>query len=185
MAVRFNDSFIKKGDDIMIYFTSDLHLGHRGIIEMQNRPFENVEEMNRVLIDNYNEIVHKNDTVYFLGDISHHMPIGRVNELLSMMKGQKILIKGNHDKKYAPELFEEICDFKTVSLNGQYFALMHYPMLSWPKKNSGSIQLHGHIHSDESYNLQNREECIRRYDVGVDANRFYPVSVKQIIDFYN
>ena len=109
----------------MIYFTSDLHLGHRGIIEMQNRPFENVEEMNRVLVGNYNEVVHKNDTVYFLGDISHHMPIGRVNELLSMMKGKKILIKGNHDKKYDSKLFEEICDFKTVSLNGQFFALMH------------------------------------------------------------
>lgn len=32
----------------MIYFTSDLHLEHRGIIEMQNRPFENVEEMNKL-----------------------------------------------------------------------------------------------------------------------------------------
>lgn len=29
----------------MIYFTSDLHLGHRGIIEMQNCPFENLEKM--------------------------------------------------------------------------------------------------------------------------------------------
>ena len=81
-------------------------------------------------------------------------------------------------------MVEEICDFKTVSLNGQFFALMHYPMLSWPKKNSGSIQLHGHIHSDESYNLQNREECIRRFDVGVDANQFRPVSVKHILEFY-
>ena len=168
----------------MIYFTSDLHLGHRGIIEMKNRPFQNVEEMNRILVDNYNDVVHKNDTVYFLGDISHHMPIERVNELLSMMKGKKILIKGNHDKKYDSELFEEICDFKTVSLNGQYFSLMHYPMLSWPKKNSGGIQLHGHIHSDEKYNLQNREDNIRRYDVGVDANGFYPVSIKQIIEFF-
>ena len=183
-AVRLNDSFIEKGDDIMIYFTSDLHLGHRGIIEMQNRPFENVEEMNRVLVDNYNEVVHKNDTVYFLGDISHHMSIDRVNELLGMMKGKKILIKGNHDKKYASELFEEICDFKTVSLNGYYFALMHYPMLSWPKKNSGSIQLHGHIHSDESYNSQNKKDNVKRYDVGVDANQFRPVSVKQIIDYF-
>ncbi len=50
----------------MIYFTSDLHLGHRGIIEMQNRPFENVQEMNQVLIRNYNAVVHKNDTVYIL-----------------------------------------------------------------------------------------------------------------------
>ena len=66
----------KEGDDL-IYFTSDLHLGHRGIIEMQNRPFKSVEEMNRSLIENYNSVVHKNDTVYILGDISHHMPIER------------------------------------------------------------------------------------------------------------
>lgn len=30
----------------MIYFTSDLHLGHCGIIEMQNRPYDNIQEMN-------------------------------------------------------------------------------------------------------------------------------------------
>lgn len=94
------------------------------------------------------------------------------------------MVKGNHDKKYDSELFEEICDFKTVSLNGMYFALMHYPMLSWPKKNSGSIQLHGHIHAREKYNLQNRVDGIRRYDVGVDANGYYPVSVKRIIKFF-
>ncbi|EDR48451.1 metallophosphoesterase [Dorea formicigenerans] len=175
---------MEKEDDNMIYFTSDLHLGHRGIIEMQNRPFENIQEMNQVLIRNYNAVVHKNDTVYILGDISHHLPRDRANELISKLNGKKILVKGNHDKKYDTELFEEICDFKTVSLNGVYFALMHYPMLSWPKKNSGSIQLHGHIHAREEYNLQNKVDGITRYDVGVDANCYYPVSVKQIIKFF-
>ena len=33
----------------MIYFTSDLHLGHEAVIRMQNRPFVNADEMNRVL----------------------------------------------------------------------------------------------------------------------------------------
>ena len=66
----------------MVYFTSDLHLGHCGIIGMQNRPFAEVEEMNRVLIDNYNAVVQKNDTVYILGDISHHMHVEQTNELL-------------------------------------------------------------------------------------------------------
>ena len=108
----------------------------------------------------------------------------RANELISRLNGKKILIKGNHDKKDDLELFEEICDFKTVSLNGLYFALMYYPMLSWPKKNSGSIQLHGHIHAHEEYNLQNKADGIRRYDVGVDANNYYPVLVKQIIEFF-
>lgn len=44
---------IKKEIDNMIYFTSDLHLGDRGIISMQNRPFENLQEMNQVLIRIY------------------------------------------------------------------------------------------------------------------------------------
>lgn len=54
---------MEKGDDDMICFTSDLHLWHRGIIGMQNRPFKNVQEMSQVLIRNYNAEVHKNDTV--------------------------------------------------------------------------------------------------------------------------
>lgn len=168
----------------MVYFTSDLHLGHRGIIEMQNRPFENVEEMNRTLLHNYNAVVQKNDTVYLLGDICHHMLVEQANEFIGKMNGKKILIRGNHDKIYEESLFDEIIDFKTMSLYGIYFALMHYPMLSWPKKNSGCIQLHGHIHSHEEYNLQNRKDGIRRYDVGVDANHYCPVSVKQIIEFF-
>lgn len=68
-------------------------------------------------------------------------------------------------------------------MNGVYFALMHYPLLSWPKKNSGSIQLHGHIHAREECNLQNKMDGIRRYDVGMDANDYCPVSVKEIIEF--
>lgn len=151
----------------MIYFTSDLHLGHRGIIEMQNRPFKNVEEMNRVLLNNYNALVQMKDTVYILGDICHYMQVEQANKLIGKMKGRKILIKGNHDKMYDVNLFDEICDFKTISFNKVNFALMHYPMMSWPKKNSGSIQLHGHIHGSEMYNLENKIANIRRYDVGV------------------
>ena len=64
----------------MVYFTSDLHLGHYGIIEMQNRPFKNVEEMNHILIGNFNAVVQKNDTVYILGDICHHMLVEQANE---------------------------------------------------------------------------------------------------------
>ncbi len=108
----------------------------------------------------------------------------QANEIIRKMNGKKILIKGNHDKLYDENLFDEISDFITISSNGAYFALMHYPMLSWPKKDSGSIQLHGHIHTRKEYNLQNKKDGIRRYDVGVDANNFYPVSVKQILEFF-
>ena len=169
----------------MIYFTSDLHLGHEAVIRMQNRPFTNADEMNRVLIENYNSVVHKDDTVYLLGDICFRIGVEKANELIASLKGKKYLIRGNHDKKYDESLFEDIRDFMTISVNGLHISLMHYPMLSWPRSHYGSTMLHGHIHSDTSYNISNRETGINRYDVGVDANSYMPISIKQIESFLN
>ena len=168
----------------MIYFTSDLHLGHPAIIHMRNRPFADVEDMNQKLINNYNSLVKKNDTVYILGDICHRLKVEEANELISKLNGKKILVSGNHDKKYSRSLFSEICDFKTVSLHGQFFVLMHYPMLSWPKMYRGSIHLHGHIHGSAEGNMSNLHNNILRYDVGVDANGFYPVSIETILKYF-
>ena len=168
----------------MIYFTADLHLGHRGILTLKNRPFETVEEMDRRLLENYNATVRGGDTVYILGDLCHHLSLEVANARIRAMNGKKYLLLGNHDKRYDPGLFEDIRDFMTVSLSGVYFALMHYPMLSWPKKDSGSIQLHGHIHADAAYNAANRSEGVRRYDVGVDANGYRPVPLEEILEFF-
>ena len=168
----------------MIYFTADLHLGHRAVINMQNRPFADVEEMNRTIISNYNAIVGQDDTVYLLGDLCHHLKVEEANEIISKLKGKKILIKGNHDKQYDMSLFEEITDFKTISANGIYIAMMHYPMLSWPKSHHGSLQLHAHVHGRREDNEANRDAGILRYDVGVDANNYCPVSIHQITTFF-
>ena len=40
-----------------------------------------------------------------------------------------------------------------------------------------------HQHNHRDYNELMRSKGIRRYDVGVDANEFYPVSIDEIIDF--
>lgn len=171
----------------MIYFTSDLHLGHLAIINMQNRPFKDVNEMNKTLINNYNSCVKNNDVCYILGDISHHLEVEETNEIIKKLNGKKILIKGNHDKAYDEALFDGVYDLFSTSLSiGNYnrlFVMMHYPMLSWSRANAGSIHLHGHIHSDGSYNAKNRDKHILRYDVGVDANNYYPVSVAQVFDY--
>jgi calcineurin-like phosphoesterase family protein len=48
-------------------------------------------------------------------------------------------------------------------------------MLSWNKSFHGSFQLHGHIHSN-----QPSDGTCRRYDAGVDANNYFPVSWEEI-----
>ena len=98
----------------MIFFTSDLHFGHEHIIQFNHRPFRNVTEMNRQLISNYNAVVQPEDTVYLLGDLSFQISVEKANALIAQLNGKKHLILGNHDKSYAPELFEEILIYRDL-----------------------------------------------------------------------
>ena len=52
----------KKGYKL-IYYIGDMHFGHKNVIKYDCRPFETVEEMNEMLIQNFNSCVKKNDTV--------------------------------------------------------------------------------------------------------------------------
>ena len=100
------------------------------------------------------------------------------------MHGKKNLCKGNHDKQYDATLFEGIYDFLEIAIHGVNVSLMHYPMMSWPKSCYGSLHLHGHIHSNLEYNLRQKRDGILRFDVGVDANEFFPVSIEQVKKFF-
>ncbi|MBS4914262.1 MAG: metallophosphoesterase [Veillonella sp.] len=170
----------------MIYFTSDFHLGYPKVIKHRKRPFTSVEEMNETLIANYNSMVTDKDTVYLLGDMTQYVEPEAANVMLARLNGKKILLVGNHDKvnKYDARIFKEICDYKFLVHKRALMALMHYPMLAWNRYQRGSYMLHGHIHSTGEYNESNRAEGIRRYDVGVDANNFYPVSLDKILKFF-
>ena len=57
--------------------------------------------------------------------------------------------------------------------------------MSWNGKRRDAIALHGHVHSKGSTNNErNRERGILRYDVGVDANNYAPVSLAEILKFF-
>ena len=47
------------------FFTSDTHFNHANIISFCNRPFKDVEQMNEVMIANWNHVIGKDDSVLF------------------------------------------------------------------------------------------------------------------------
>ena len=153
-------------------------------LHLCGRSFESVEQMNETLIKNINDFVSKEDTLYILGDISHKISTDYTNELIKRINGKKILIRGNHDKQYDESLFEGINDYLELNKEGRLYVMMHYPLRSWNKMRRGTIHLHGHIHATKQYNLDNRERGLYQYDVGVDANDYYPVSINQIEEFF-
>lgn len=55
----------------MILYTADLHFGHENVIHFDDRPFENVESMDRAMIQLWNGRVNKDDHVYILGDFAY------------------------------------------------------------------------------------------------------------------
>ena len=145
--------------------------------------------MNRKIIDNWNNIVKANDEVYILGDVTMK-GASNANIVLSQLKGKKYLIKGNHDNFVEQEnfnsyIFEWIKDYYELEYENNFFVLFHYPLEEWNKYYRGAYHLHGHQHNNSLYNFENLKKGLRRYDVGVDANNFKPVSVDEINKFFD
>lgn len=81
----------------MKYYTSDLHLSHKNIIEYEDRPFGSVEEMNNAIIDIINYQLSPDDELYILGDFTLEKSANKVSNLIKRIKCKKHLILGNHD----------------------------------------------------------------------------------------
>lgn len=168
----------------MIYYTSDLHIGHENIIKLCGRPHSNVELMNEELIRNWNRRVKDTDTVYILGDMFFKaQSINYVKETLKRLKGNKILIKGNHDQFLQQlnwrEYFDKVTDYLKIKDNGREVILFHYPIEEWDGYFRGSYHLYGHVHNSDNGTVSVKD---KRYNVGVDVNDFEPKTLDELIN---
>ena len=170
-----------------VWFTSDLHFYHKNICKYCNRPFDNIEEMNQKLIDNWNSVVKKDDTVFLLGDMGF-CGLEKLKGLMSQLNGNIFLIQGNHDPDnivaalYRDKIIMNFDRLMSVTIIGdeecpnQELTLCHFPMIDWYNKRKGSWMIHGHQHQ-----LPNMTSCsVAHWDVGIDKNNLIPISFEQL-----
>ena len=156
------------------FFTADNHFGHRGVIGMCNRPFADVAEMNRDLVDAWNAVVGPRDTVWHLGDFAMGSSPAECAAIFARLHGVKHLVRGNHDAKRVLDLpWASQHDLVQTTVDGQRLVLCHYAMRSWPGAWRGTVHLFGHTHGTLP---PTRQSC----DVGVDAWAYRPVTLGEI-----
>jgi len=169
-----------------IWFTSDTHFGHANVIRFNNRPFKDVEQMDAMLIKNWNSVVSYQDDVYHLGDFSL-TSAERSLRILEQLNGNIHLIKGNHEKSVLEKSFtrDKFCWIKDYyelkvedpSAKGgrQSIVLLHYAMKVWNKSHHGSWHLYGHSHGSLPDDINSLS-----FDVGVDSHDYFPISYEDV-----
>jgi len=141
-----------------VFFISDLHLGHKGILNFSpNRQGTTVEEHDQAIVSLWNSVVTKRDIVYVLGDVCFDM---KCLPLLSEMRGTKRLIRGNHDK-FDTNVYLKYFDLIQGFMSYKGFWLSHCPI--HPTELRGRKNIHGHVHNniiqDENYISVCVESC--------------------------
>jgi calcineurin-like phosphoesterase family protein len=163
-----------------IFLMSDTHFDHDNIIKYCSRPFKNRHEMNKHMCYNWNSIVGYSDLVYFLGDITYGRNSRNAKFWIDQLIGNKVLIKGNHDRHTGGLRF---VDYKILESHGLKFFLVHNPDSGIPMDfiESGGWIIHGHHHNNEPelYPLINREN--RTINVSAELIGYMPIRFSEVL----
>lgn len=164
-----------------IYVISDTHFGHNNLLRYcsKSRPFDTVEEMNENIVENWNNVVKPEDTVYHLGDVCMGQ-LDTIDTYLPRLNGHVTLIKGNHDTKGRIARIQEAVGWDALNIeriryNGINFLMMHEKPEDMVG-NSDNVILYGHVHDAAPHGLQSDWT----YHVGVDTNNLAPVNLHDI-----
>lgn len=168
-------------DPSHIYFTSDTHFSSKRTLKLSRRPFSNIEEMNKAIIDSWNKVVTPEDYVFHLGDFGS-------GDVLPFLNGKIILLYGNHERddksyiesfsKYFKDMFNQ--DSLLLNIDGQKINLCHEPS----KMSIEYFNLFGHLHqlSMVKKHISAEGKIQRGLNVCWDIFR-QPINLK-VVDFY-
>lgn len=158
-----------------VWFTSDLHLGHKGVSRFR-KEFSSDEEHNEILYDNLATSVGKRDTLFLLGDIAFSREwLYKIDKIACQ---KKTLVLGNHDMQrgYDVSIYDLIDVYDNIQslMNYKGCWLSHCPMHPEEIRNR-KLNIHGHTHY---YNVD--YGSTRYYNVCPEHHNWKPVLFSQI-----
>lgn len=169
-----------------LFFFSDPHFTHANILNFtvdkqgtKLRPgFEDVQQMDELIIARHNAIVRPQDHVYCLGDVAmrrQHLHV------VKRLNGHKRLIMGNHDifevKEYLAAGFEKVMAIRVM--DGLIFT--HIPVHE-AQLNRFKCNVHGHLHAHNvmSKGWFTNEKDPRYFSVCVEQLNYTPISFDEL-----
>ena len=173
----------------MQYYISDLHFGHAQSIGFNNRPFNNVEEMDEFMINAWREKVKRTDDVYIIGDICYR------NEkpawwYVEQLTGHLHLVIGNHDRELLKDnravgRFVSIEKMMHISDNKRQIHACHFPMAEWNGYYKNAWHVYGHIHNRIDTSAKFMSGFPKALNAGADINGYVPVTLDELISNNN
>ena len=169
------------------YYIADTHFGHKAVLQYDHRPFCDVEQMEEGMTMLWNAAVYKDDMVYILGDFCWQNDADEWMRLLRRLKGQKVLVQGNHDRKSYPDelraMFVDITPYTEIQDgDSRRVILSHYPMPIYRRScNPNFYMLHGHVHQTrENDYVEGIKAYLRSVSDGTEG-----LHVRNLAQLYN
>jgi calcineurin-like phosphoesterase family protein len=156
-----------------LFFIADLHLGHRNILRFEGGRQEfasSVEEHDEKLVDNWNKVVTKNDTVWVLGDVA----FGKESlKHVGRMHGYKRLVLGNHDHYATESYLQYFNKVYGAATTKEGWILTHIPVHPSQLDSRFTANVHGHLHRNTIPDP--RYQC-----VSVERTDYAPISYEEV-----
>jgi len=157
------------------FIISDTHFDHKNIIEYCDRPFKDVYDMEKTLIENWNSVVRQDDIIFHLGDFAFFSK-NKIREIVKRLNGKIVLIKGNHDNfsnNFYNELFYDFIPYPIIV--DDFFILSHHPLSM--NKHMPYVNIHGHLHNNSHRDFKTGP---KHFNVCVENINYKPVDFDEL-----